>query len=390
MPSFRKKSRIKRLCKTFTLGLLILLVFASAALAIDLRNNDFIQVPKEETIKGPGFYSGQIVQIDGTVDGTAFSAGQEIRINGTVTGDLFVAGRNITIKGKVLGNVYCAAQYITVAGQVGGDIFSAGQDVIIAKEAAIQRDLSAAGRRIDYAGQVGRQFLAAGQDIYINGHTGDDVRLSAERLELLDNALIGGNLFYQSPNEAFISSGAKVSGTTDWKKTEQKQQAPVKKGYGIDFLGLLWGLAASLLIWFLVAIWRPRFWTQTRQQIGHQPLKTLGIGALALIVTPILAIFLLFTVVGLPLGIILALTYGVILYLAKIIAAVFIGYAIAERFAWPHIHKGVWLVLLGLTLIALLTKIPVLGFLFWLLVIFAGLGSVILVAFRPEPGNGEL
>ena len=96
------------------------------------------------------------------------------------------------------------------------------------------------------------------------------------------------------------------------------------------------------------------------------------------------------TVIGLPLGIILALTYGVILYLAKIIAAVFIGYLLAARFSWPVIHKGVWLVLLGLALIALLTKIPVLGFVLWLLVIFAGLGAVILVAVRPTPNDGEL
>jgi hypothetical protein len=117
--------------------------------------------------------------------------------------------------------------------------------------------------------------------------------------------------------------------------------------------------------------------------ITEQPLKTLGLGALALIVTPILAIILMITLIGLPLGIILGLIYGVTLYLAKIIAAVFIGYWLAQKFSWPVIHKGVWLVLLGLAIIALLTKIPLIGFLLWLLVIFTGLGSVILSFAKP-------
>jgi len=380
-----------KFCKTIALGLLLLFIFAGAVLAVDFRDNDIIQVQKDETVKGPGFYSGQRVQIDGIVDGTTFTVGQDVRINGTINGDLVVAGQYVTIDGKVLGNVYSGAQYLTIQGQVAGDALGAAQDITIAKEAVMQRDMILAARRIDYTGQVQRQLLAAGENININGSINDDARLAVGNLELQDTAVLGGNLFYKSPNQALISGGAKVSGKTDWEKTDNKEYTPVRQeNYKRDFLGLLWGLAASLLIWFLVAVWRPAFWTKTKLQIKEHPLKTLGIGALALIVIPVMVVILMITVIGLPLGIILALAYGVILYLAKIITAVFIGCQLAERFSWPQLHKGLWLVLLGLAIIALLTKIPVLGFLLWLLVIFAGLGSVILVAVRPSHGNGDI
>ncbi|MDX9872698.1 MAG: hypothetical protein RBT41_09795, partial [Clostridia bacterium] len=64
--------------------------------------------------------------------------------------------------------------------------------------------------------------------------------------------------------------------------------------------------------------------------------------------------------------------------------AVFIGYWLAQRFSWPEIHKGVWFVLLGLAVIALLGKVPFLGFLMWLVILFAGLGAVFLSFASPE------
>ncbi len=390
MISSKTKKRMKMLYGTIALCLLILLIFSSAILAVDTRNSDIIQVQKGETVKGPGFYTGNRVQIDGTVDGTAFAFGEEVRINGTINGDLVVAGRNVTINGKVLGNLYSGSQYLTVAGEVVGDAFGAAQNVTVAGEAVMQRDMLLAGKTIDYTGQVQRQLLAAGMDININGSISDDARLSVENLDILDKAVVGGDLHYESSNEAFVSGSAKVSGNTDWKKIEPKEPRVKQNNYSRDFLWLLWGLASSLLIWFLVAVWRPHFWKRTKQQIQEQPLKTLGIGVLGLIVAPILAVILMITLIGLPLGIILVLTYGVALYLAKIIVAVFIGSWLAERFSWPEMHKGVWLVLLGLAVIALLTKIPVLGFIIGLLVIFAGLGSVILVAARPGHSNGEI
>lgn len=378
------KLTLKRITALLCLATILMLVGTIAVLALDAREGNIVIGP-EQTVKGPAFYGGDVVQIDGTIDGTTFAAGREIRINGVINGDLVAAAQVITINGKIQGNLYAAAQDVSIQGQIMEDALGAAQNLAVRKEAVIERDLLLAGQKVQLDGTVDRQLLAAGQSIIINGNIGDDTNIAAERLDLQKDAKIDGNLYYESPNEATKSGSAEVSGQTDWKKTEYKDVPRKPRNDTISFfLNFLWSLASALLIWFLIALWRPSFWTKTKGQISDQPLKTLGIGALALIVTPIIAIILMVTLIGLPLGIILGIAYVITLYFAKIIAAVFIGYWLANKFSWPDIHKGVWLVLLGLALIALLTKIPVLGFLLWLLVIFAGLGSVILAYAQPE------
>ena len=152
-------------------------------------------------------------------------------------------------------------------------------------------------------------------------------------------------------------------------------------------LGFLWGIASALLIWFLVKIWRPNFWTKTAQPIAELPLKTLGVGFLTLVVTPLLIILAMVTVIGIPLGMLMGIVYWVAMYLSKIIVAVFIGQWLAKRFKWPELHKGVWYVLLGLVILALLNMIPFVKFIVGLLTVVAGLGALILAHYKATPEN---
>lgn len=337
-----------------------------------------------QTVNGPGFFAGNMVQVDGTVEGTTFAVGQEVRINGIINGDLFVAGQTIYVNGKINGNIYSAGQNLSLGAQSTGDVFSAGQNVDITKEAVIGRDLFAAGARVSQGGTVQRKFSGGGSDILISGSIGQDANLEAENIKLLDGAVIKGDLSYKSANQASIASGSLINGQTNWQyvSTQPKQ----KRNTAIEFLwSALLGLASALLIWFLVKIWRPDLWAKNARFIAEQPLKTLGTGALALLVTPLLVILIMVTIIGIPIGIILGLVYGVTIYISKIIVAVFIGSWLTKRFKWTERHKGVWPVLLGLIILVILMKVPILGFLVWLLVVFAGLGSFVLSNLKNSP-----
>lgn len=374
----------KKIIALFCLTAILLLVGSISVLADTQEEN--IMVGPGEKVKGPSFYGGDIVEIDGTIDGITFAAGRVIRVDGVINGDLVAAAQEIIINGKIMGDLYSAAQKVTIRGQVLEDAIGAAQNLAIAKDAIVGRDFIGAGQSIEIEGTIQRRLHGYAQNTTIDGKIGDNAKIGTENLELRGNTEIAGDLFYESPNEARISGTPKISGKTDWKKTVHQETAPREKNENF-FLHLLWGLSSALLIWFLIELWRPSFWSKTRKQILEQPLKTLGIGALTLIVTPIIAIILMITLIGLPLGLLLAILYGIAIYISKIIAAVFIGCWFAQRFSWSKIHRGVWLVLLGLAIIALLTKIPLIGFLIWLLVVFSGLGSVILSYARPEDNS---
>jgi cytoskeletal protein CcmA (bactofilin family) len=360
----------------------VLLVNLSGANADTGQNLEGLK--SGQTINGPGFFAGNLVQVDGTVEGTTFAAGQEVRINGTINGDLFVAGQTVYVNGKINGNIYAAGQNLSIGSQSSGDVFSAGQNVDITKEAVIGRDLFAAGARVSQGGTVQRLFSGGGSDILISGSVGQDANLEAENIKLLDGAVIKGNFSYKSTKEASIASGSLISGQTNWQyvSTQPKQE----KNTVADFLlSALLSIAGALLIWFLVRIWRPDLWTKNARFIAEQPLKTLGTGALTLLVTPLLIILIMVTVIGIPIGIILGMVYGVTIYLSKIIVAVFISSWLTKRFNWTERHKGVWPVLLSLVILVLLMKVHILGFLVWLLVVFAGLGSFVLSNMKSSP-----
>lgn len=369
---------------------LILLVAALLIIISPLAANAAVEANLQvlaagQTISGLGFFAGQLVEIDGTVDGTTFASGQEVHINGVINGDLFAAAQVVTINGKVNGNIYAAGQDLRIGTQCSGDVFLAGQRIELMPAAVMGRDLFTAGYRIMQNGVVQRQFSGAASDISIRGSIGQDANLAAEKVQILDGSLIKGNLIYESANKASIAPGAKITGQTDWQIAKPAAKPTVKPEKN-KFSGSIWeimlSIASALLIWFLIKIWRPDFWQNQGRFIGEQPLKALGMGVLAFLLMPLLVILLMITIIGIPFAVILGLAYGITLYLAKIFVAVYIGAWLTERFGWTERHKGVWPVLLGLTILVLLSKVPFIGSIIGILVVLVSLGSLVLANYK--------
>lgn len=371
------------------LFLAILLGFSGVASATTMNAENLDHLAAGETIEGPGFFAGNVVKVDGNVEGTTFVSGQDVRINGNINGDLFVASQTITISGTVTGNIYGAGQALTFDGQSESDVFFAGQSISIGQDASIGRDLFAAGATILQEGIIQRNLFGGGAEIVLSGQIGGDVNLQTDSLKLQDGANIAGDLNYKGENEADIGTGATIAGDTDWEFYEtmdsgttavRETRRPVMK-----FVWFLWSLVSALLVWFLIRIWRPTFWQNTARPLAEQPLKTLGVGLLTLLVVPPMIILAMITVIGIPIAVILGVIYPIALYLSRIIVAVFIGQWLAKRFKWPELHKGVWLVLLGLAVLGLLGLPPFVKFLSSLLTVMAGLGALVMAHYKATP-----
>jgi len=344
------------------------------------ESSESVQILEEgETRSGPGFYSGNVVQINGTVDGTTFAAGREIQINGMINGDLFVMAEEVQINGEVTGNIYGLGQTVNVNSQIGGDSFLAGDAITIEPGAEMGRDVFVAGGTINQEGMISRHLFSGAQNLTVNGPVGGDTTLSVEQLTLEESAVIDGNLTYRSPNEATIASNSMVNGQVDWNRVEEQQETPSTSERILNaVLGMLWSILSALLVWFAIKIYRGKFWERKIVPISEKPLKTFGIGLLTLIVTPIVAILALISVIGIPLSLILAVLYGVSLYIAKIIAALFIGYWITSWFKTRYVKYEILQVLLGLIILELLGAIPIVGFILSLTIAIIGLGAIIL------------
>ena len=397
-----KELMSKRYFKTI-LTLMFAVIFSSFQFGTALAANTtsgMTVLESGRTLNETGFFSGDNIRIDGNVNGTTFAGGSNIDVSGIIDGDLFVAGQNVTISGKVNGSVFTAGQAVNITGEVGNNVFAAGQTInlgsltkgsgflagqkiTLEKDSKVERDLFTAGSQILELGDVGGSFYGGGDNVSLGGVVGKNAKIEATDV-YIESATINGDLKYSSENKATISNDSKIVGKTDWDKVKpQQQQQQVNKPavFSIAVLiSTLVSIAGALLVWFVIKLLRPRFWENLAEKIISNPFKSLGFGALALIVTPSAILLLLVSVIGIPLALILGSLYAIALYISKIIAAVYIGTLIQNKFNLTNKYRGVLGFLIGLIILSVLGIIPYLSILVYMYVIFIGFGSLVLYA----------
>jgi len=114
------------------------------------------------------------------------------------------------------------------------------------------------------------------------------------------------------------------------------------------------------------------------ESIRTRPGPSAGWGALALFVTPIAAVIVCITIIGIPVGLIALALWGIAIYLAQIPVGLFIGRWIIGHFKNVE-GKAIMIgaLALGLVLLKLLGLIPHLGFFIGIAVTLFGMGAVV-------------
>jgi hypothetical protein len=133
-------------------------------------------------------------------------------------------------------------------------------------------------------------------------------------------------------------------------------------------------LGAFVVGWVLFAVFPSAFGRPL-----HSPrsvLLSLLVGLLVLVATPVAALILVLTVVGLPLGIILLGCYALALYLGVIVVAATLGRTLVHAEPGQNGRFAAGL-LLGLVIITIAVSLPVIGVGVRLLVILLGLGALV-------------
>lgn len=348
----------------------VLLLPAASARAVVYQEGETISISSGETIKGPLFIAGRVVEINRNVDGDVFAAGEQVILKGSVSGDVFAAAQEINVTGQISGDARLAARTVYFSGKTNGSMSVAAQSANFLEQSFLGKDLMLAAERAFLSGVIGRQLLGVMDTAVISGTVGDDVNLSGvNTLEIKDSARLKGNLIYTSPVRGHVTPGAVVSGQEFW--TQKTVAAPEKKkpDYVFPFLFFIGGL----VLWGAGYLLHRNTWDFLGRGITEKTGLTLLTGLLILIAAPVASILLMITVIGLPLGFILLAGYAVTLYLSKIIVADSLGKAAGKRFGW-QVHPF-WTFLPAFVLIALLVKVPYIGFIITLTIFCAGLGG---------------
>jgi len=306
------------------LSLLLLLVGASPARAVELRHDEAgtVKIVANETIDETVMLSGETIVMAGHVDGDVFAAGKRIEITGTLSGNLYCIGENVKIEGAVGGNVHAAGQEVDLRSEIGGAGYLVGEGVTLAEGASLGGDGFVAGESVQIKGRVGRTLHIGAKRGGVDGTVGRSVRGYVEHLAVGSSATVGGDIDIATPNEDFIEvdPNAAIAGELkiEIKQFEEAEQNDFLRG-GF-YLGILLRTIALLLFGALLVSLFPSL-LPTPPRSAPQLLVGIGIGFVVFVATPVAMLVAAVTVVGIPIAILLAMLYTVLLYAAKLTVA---------------------------------------------------------------------
>ena len=363
-------------------GLLVLflVVLATVLLAVpvaaaEVRGLENVTIGSGEVVDDDLYVAGNTITIDGTVNGDLWAVGGTVTINGRVNGDVVAAVGTLNIDGEVSQAVRVAAGTINIGGYIGDDLVVGGGDLTIGSSAVIGGDLLFAAGKVSVDGVISGYIRGAGDEVSLADGVGGDVWVGVGELTVASSAVISGDLTYVGEDEADIQSGAQIGGTVTH---NLPKEWPFKWGIISNILGRLLSFLMILIIGIIIVVAAPRRMALMADTIRDKPWWSLGWGAIVLFGTPVAAVIVCCTVIGIPLGLIALALYGIALYLAQIPVALFIGRWIIGYFAKTD-SRGVMIgaLALGLAIFCLLRMIPYLGFFIGLVGVLFGLGAAL-------------
>jgi cytoskeletal protein CcmA (bactofilin family) len=305
-----------------TIGLLIIATPATSS-ALVLRSDNEAYV--SEKIDDDLIIGGDDIKFDGEIRGDIIAAGMDIVIDGYVDGNVNAAGYNVKAGGTVLRSVRLAGYKVTADGKVLGNILLAGNIARISSTCEVQRSVS-----------------------------------------------------YTSPNKAEIADGAQIEGDLKWKREAKSGGESSSFVSFLKTVVLLLGayVAGLVILWYC----RPSF-CNVRDIVKGETARSLGQGFVIVCVTPILIIFVLITIIGIPLGLLALLLYVCLFYVSKVFVAVEIGDWILSRLSGSESRSQALALLIGLILLTIAFEIPYLGWVFYFGSVWIGFGAI-MIAFN--------
>ena len=351
---------------------------SAPVLAADLRSGDTITVASGEVIDDDLYIAGESIVIDGTINGDLWAVGRIVTVNGAINGSIVAVAETINVNGDVAHAARLAGETLNIRGDVGGDLIAFCSAANIASTAEIGGDLLVGAGNVRIDGLIGGDVKGGAGEVTIAGEVHGDVELEVDDLTIASTANIEGDLTYAGENEAEIQPGAHIGGTTIYEPPAEEPAGVVAAGIAAAVMGKVVAFLMILVIGIIIILIMPRRLVSMADSIRTYPLPSLGWGAVILFATPIAAIIVCFTVVGIPIGLIALALYGIGIYLSHIPVGLLIGRLILRRLTEVE-SKGllVGALALGLVILVILRLIPFLGFWVGLATALFGLGAVV-------------
>jgi cytoskeletal protein CcmA (bactofilin family) len=371
---------MKKQLLIFLIAIFSLPFFSSMAEASVVKTEDNVIIAEDEIVEGDLYTFSQTVTIDGIVTGDLISFGRSIYINGQVLGDIIAFCESIELKGSAEDDVRAFARNITINGTINKNVTAFSEKLLFNQEGMIGEDAYFFCAEAYLRGKnLGSVSAMAGR-VHVAGEIEKDLDIQADSALIASTAHIKGNLKICCAREAEIDPAAVIGGNVEEvppKCETEKVSKWVKPSFYI--FKLIW-LIGAIIIGVLAVKLLPKL-TQMVAGEAQQYWKSLGIGFLTCVFTPVASIIIAVTVVGLPLGLLSLTFYAVLLYLSTIFVGIVVGMLILRFFNKPF-EISLLALVVGLLALHILFQVPYLGMVVRIITLILGLGIIVSGSFK--------
>lgn len=262
-------------------------------ISLNPEDHDEILPVGEELKRGDVYVLEDNASIESYIDGNLYVLADNVDIASYVDGNVFLMGKNITIKGDITGSLFACGENINFLSGYAKDVYFYSENIFMTENASIEREAKMFAETITISG-------------LING----DTYTSAKKVIVTDNAIIDGKLTYygelSKASEDQIGSIEKKEIKLPEISTKSKVISKVER--------ILIKTTTALIITGLIVV------ATNKKMEGNitlsGTLKGVFAGAGWIVLIPIIVIFLMLSIVGLPAALILLILYVLMYFVA--------------------------------------------------------------------------
>jgi len=353
------------------------LLLLLSPLMAEEKEEKILILPREAVHEGDYFAIASNIEISGEVKGDVYLFGQQIVIDGKVGGDVIAIGGTIDISGEVLGNIRATGGQLLLVGTVGRNVTMMGGNAQLLYPAKIAGNLVCVAGNCDLAANIGNDAKVYSSNLRVSGEVKNNLVAHVGDLRITSNANLGGNLQYSSNAIAFIDPTAQIHGEIIHHPSAFKNFLKGQWLEGFYFISRIAGVLMNFLFSFVVGWVLIRYYPKRLHAVlsalRSHPLKSLGMGAMLMVVLPLLSLLLLITILGAPFAIALMGLSAIFFYAAKTIPILTFCNKYLTKF---HLEpNSLSLFAIGLVIYFTLVRIPYVGVLIALTCLLLGVGA---------------
>ncbi|MDZ7726263.1 MAG: polymer-forming cytoskeletal protein [Candidatus Campbellbacteria bacterium] len=377
------KAIFKRISLVVLLGVLFI---PTAAEALEVRGGEGVSVSSDEVVTENLYVGAGDFSMLGAVEGSLVAAGGQLLVAGEVLDDLTILGGQINVSGDIGGSMQTAGGSVTVSGSVDDDILALAGSVILLPDSTVNGGVVAFGGDITLNGEVNGDVYIDGGSVVINGPVGGDVDIQGGKIEIGSGAVISGDVIHRSGTEANISSEAQIDGEVssgDLREVYRDGEFAFA-GINTKTTGLIFRFLSLLAGALLLGLVLRRFSSRVvERSLSQTWWKHTLLGFALLVLIPVAFIILVATFIGIPVGIMVILSYVSFLIAGWFTAAIVFGSLILKWTAKEDTGSISWQsITIGVIAYFLLTFIPIVGWVAQFLLFITAIGAIGIVSWR--------